>query len=41
MLQEESATLTVTEKGGNQAQMDVYWTKDDISSLDLVSISLS
>lgn len=28
--------MSVTEKGGNQSQVDVYWTKDDIATIDQV-----
>lgn len=35
-LQEETATVQVTEKGGNQSQMDVFWTKDDLKEIDQV-----
>jgi len=34
--QEESTSLQVTGKGGNQSQMEVFWTKDDVSSIDMV-----
>jgi len=34
-LQEESTSVSVTGKGGNQADMKLVWSKDDISRLDL------
>ncbi|XP_060558929.1 ATP-dependent RNA helicase dhx29-like [Ruditapes philippinarum] len=39
LVQEESATVNITEKGGNQSQGDVFWTKDDLSTIDQTNLS--
>ncbi|XP_041377574.1 ATP-dependent RNA helicase DHX29-like [Gigantopelta aegis] len=39
LVQEDSATLQVTEQGGETTQVNVYWTKDDISKLDQTELS--
>ncbi|KAK7093940.1 hypothetical protein V1264_007619 [Littorina saxatilis] len=39
LVEEESATVEVTEKGGETNQMDVHWTKEDISNIDRTSLS--
>ncbi|XP_053396907.1 ATP-dependent RNA helicase dhx29-like [Mercenaria mercenaria] len=39
LVQEESATINITEKGGNQSQVDVFWTVDDISTIDQTNLS--
>jgi hypothetical protein len=36
-MQEDFATVEVTEQGGQTTQMDVSWTKEDISTIDRVS----
>ncbi|KAL4233235.1 ATP-dependent RNA helicase dhx29 [Mactra antiquata] len=40
LVQEESTSLNITERGGNQTQVDVFWTKDDISTIDLTNLSV-
>ncbi|XP_067658403.1 ATP-dependent RNA helicase dhx29-like [Haliotis asinina] len=39
LVEEESATLEVTEKGGDTSQVDVYWTKQDITKIDMTDLS--
>ncbi|WAR09346.1 DHX29-like protein [Mya arenaria] len=39
LVQEESASLTVTEKGGNQSQLNAVWSKDDIGRIDNSNLS--
>ncbi|XP_046556781.1 LOW QUALITY PROTEIN: ATP-dependent RNA helicase dhx29-like [Haliotis rubra] len=39
LVEEESATLEVTEKGGDSSQVDVYWTKQDITKIDMTDLS--
>lgn len=36
--QEGQATVSITEKGGNERQMELFWTKDNISTVDRVSV---
>ncbi|CAG2189993.1 DHX29 [Mytilus edulis] len=38
LVKEEQASLLVTEKGGDQSKVDVFWTKDSISKLDLETL---
>ncbi|XP_071109259.1 ATP-dependent RNA helicase dhx29-like [Haliotis cracherodii] len=38
LVEEESATLEVTEKGGDSSQVDVYWTKQDITKIDMTDL---
>ena len=39
-IQEESASLSVTGKGGDQSKLDVHWTKEDIAQLDTSGLSV-
>ncbi|WAR09447.1 DHX29-like protein, partial [Mya arenaria] len=39
LVQEESASLTVTEKRGNQSQLNAVWSKDDIGRIDNSNLS--
>ncbi|XP_071120000.1 ATP-dependent RNA helicase dhx29-like [Mytilus edulis] len=39
LVKEEQVSLLVTEKGGDQSKVDVFWTKDSISKLDLTTLS--
>ena len=39
LIQEEEASVQITEKGGHQSKVDLMWTKDDIGTIDYVSPS--
>ena len=36
--QEESATVSITEKGRDSEKVDVSWTKDNMQTIDRVSM---
>ncbi|KAH3725266.1 hypothetical protein DPMN_051100, partial [Dreissena polymorpha] len=40
LVSEESASLSVTGKGGDQSKLDVHWTKEDIAQLDTSGLSV-
>ncbi|KAK3593313.1 hypothetical protein CHS0354_031372 [Potamilus streckersoni] len=38
LLEEDDASLLVTEKAGEQSKLDVFWTKEDLSTIDRTSL---